>query len=451
MSIAHRSLYLAYLAASLAAGCVSGERRPTAAPAPGTPTEKQVPFFDARSHTAEYAGPGREIPPPEDLEEVRIGYFGPADPQHPTAGLMWQAATLAIEEANQAGGYEGLPFCLLTSWSENPWGSGIEGVTRLIYAEGVWAIVGAPDGPSAHLAAQVVAKARLAFLSPVSTDKTTNLANVPWIFSCAPGDHILAPLLAEALTERAQGAPFALASCTDHDSRVFTTELRVTLKRLKAFPADHVQFQPGETDFSTPLRSLRQTRPAAVALIAGTKDSARFLTVLRREGLTMPVFGGPTIGRRSFVESAGECAEGVVFPLLWNASAIGEPATTFARRFEQRFGVEPDDTAAYTYDAMNLLIAAIRTAGLNRVRIRDAVRCVGWVESATGGRNPPHNENGGLRCAPPTLQGWPGVSGPIIWDPTGQNERPVGLGIIRSGRVERKVDEAERNPPHPTP
>jgi hypothetical protein len=37
-------------------------------------------------------GPGREVPPPPDVAEVLIGYFGPDDPEDPVAGGMWRAA-----------------------------------------------------------------------------------------------------------------------------------------------------------------------------------------------------------------------------------------------------------------------------------------------------------------------------------------------------------------------
>ena len=138
---------------------------------------------------------------------------------HPQAGAMWQAATLAIGEANRAGGYRGLPFRLVAAWSENPWGTGVKGVAHLVYDEKVWAIVGAPDGPSAHLVEQIVAKARLVFINPVSTDGTANMANVPWIFSCTPSDHLLASPLADAMVSKIAGGGFSIVSCIDHDSR----------------------------------------------------------------------------------------------------------------------------------------------------------------------------------------------------------------------------------------
>ena len=443
--------YVLVLELLAAAGCATAGRSvpEPAEPTAPSPGQDQAPFFDARSRTAEYAGPGRDDLPPVDLEVVKLGWFGPAEPDHPYAGQMWQAATLAIDEANRAGGFCGLPFRLIPSWSENPWGTGVRGITRLVYDEKVWAIVGGPDGSSAHLAEQVVAKARLALVSPVATDKTANLANVAWIFSCAPGDHLLAPVVAEALITRSAGQRLAVVSCTDHDSRMFTAELLARLKRGGVFPALHVQFRPSDPDFTTQLQSLRQARAglsppwAAVALIAGPLDGARFLAALRRAGLTMPVFGGPSMGHRLFVDTAGEFAEGVVFPLLWHrlddgvscsavgdglASAHGEQAgcdavragllddsfnvegrRSFAARFRDRFDREPDYTAAYAYDAVTLLIDAIHTAGLNRARIHDALR---------------------------ELSPWCGVTGPITWDPTGHNHHAVGLGVIRRGEIE---------------
>jgi len=375
-----------------------------------TPLETEVttPFFDARSQTAEYAGPGREVPSPTDIKEVKIGWFGPSDPNDTEAGMMWCAAMMAIEEANCAGGYNRLPFRLVTSWSENPWGSGIKDVTRLAYDEGVSAIVGAPDGPSAHLVEQVVAKARLAFISPVASDKTANLANVPWIFSCAPGDHIQAAALAQAIVSCSEEKTIAAVSGTDHDSRLFTTELLAAFNKLKLFPSLHVQFRPQCAGFDTQLRGINQAQPAALALIAGAQDAGRFMRALRGEGLTVPVFGGPAMGRRLFIETAGKSAEGVVFPLLWQPSVTGERSVEFARRFQQQHGIYPDYTAAYTYDAMNLLLDAICRAGLNRVLIRDAIR---------------------------ELSPFPGVTGPITWGPTGHNHRPVHLGTIRNGEV----------------
>jgi len=87
-----------------------------------------------------------------------------------------------------------------------------------VFEQQIWAIVGGADSASTHLAEQVVAKARIALISPVSTDKTVNLANVPWMFSLAPADHVLAPVLAAEIARLSVGR-HSCGRDDDHDSR----------------------------------------------------------------------------------------------------------------------------------------------------------------------------------------------------------------------------------------
>jgi branched-chain amino acid transport system substrate-binding protein len=292
-------------------------------------------------------------------------------------------------------------------WSENPWGSGISELARLVYDKDVWAIVGAPDSASAHLVEQLVAKARLTFVNPIATDRTANSANVPWIFSCAPGDHILAPMLAEALVERTGGNEIALVSATDHGSRQFVNALAAALGTRETFPAVRVEFRPRQVDFDAQLSRLRVYPRAAVAVVAGPSDSARLVGAMRENGLRQPLFGGPAMGHDLFVRSAGAAAEGVVFPLLWHSAMAGARSTEFSEHFVERCGTAPDYTAAYTHDALSMLIAAIDRSGLDRAQIRDAL----------AGLSP-----------------WPGVTGTITWDDEGQNRNGCCLGTIRNGR-----------------
>jgi len=363
------------------------------------------PFFRLREHPTQYAGPGRDDAPPGDVDEVLIGYFGPNDPSHPEGGDMWLAAQWAIEEANDQGGYQGKPFRLVPRWSENPWGSGVSQVAQMAYTEKVWAIVGGIDGASTHLAEQVVAKARLPLLSPASTDKTVNLANVPWMFSLVPGDHLQTPVLAAAISEHVGARPFVVVSADDHDSRLFAAELAKCFAARRMVPRYHFQCKQAAPDLAGLVARVVESSPDAVVLVAGAHQSARLLVAVRERGFAGPVFGGPAMGRRRFLGEAGDAAEGVVFPLLYDPrEASAEFTKTFASRFER----SPDYTAAHTYDAVGLLVAAIRKAGLNRARIRDAVR---------------------------ELSPWSGAAGIVTWDPLGSNVRAVSLGTIQQSRV----------------
>ena len=365
--------------------------------------EAKQPYFNARKHQMEYPGPGREEPEPANLHEVLIGYFGPSDPAHPEGGDLWRAVSLAIEEANAEGGYRGLPFRAVPAWSENPWGTGVGSLARLVYYDKVWAIIGGIDGPSTHLAEQIVAKARLVLISPASTDKTVNLAGVPWMFSALPGDHVAAPVIGEALLTYPE--PFGILAATDHDSHMFLVELKKFLATRGTGPVFEYEFASGTRSFLELAERVVDSRAGAVALIAGAGDSGRLLTKLREKGFAGRVLGGPWMARRVFLATAGVAAEGVLLPLLDDPTSEFQ---RFAEAFRARFGVFPDFAVAQTYDATRLLVAAIRKAGLNRVRILDAVR---------------------------ELSPWEGVAGRMAWDPVGESVRPVRLGKIEHGQI----------------
>ncbi len=320
----------------------------------------------------EYNGPGRNEPEPKGLTEVRIGYFGPGEPRHPVGGTFWVGAKRAIEEANREGGYHGLPFRLVQAWSDNPWRAGASVVVRMAYTDHVWAVLAGIDGVTAHLAEQVVAKALLPLVDMGSTDKTVNMAYVPWAFSLAPDD----PKIAAALGESLRGSRFILYSATDHDSRALAGDLLAWLRRNQTLPVRHVEFQPGAQD--APALAAEADAPAAV-VIAGAEDSARLIRELRRVKPDLRIYGGPSIGRAAFAEAR----DGIGYPVL----APEVPGL-------------PDYAAVYAYDATRLLVTAIRKAGLNRARIRDAIQ---------------------------QLSGWQGASGPVRWDALNRNLHGVGL------------------------
>ena len=363
---------------------------------PGQDPER--PFFDAREQRAEYAGPGREEPEPTGIHEIRIGYFGPSDPSHPLGGDMWLAAGLAIDQANREGGYRGIPFRLVPTWSDTPWGTGVAELARAVYADQVWAIIGSIDGASTHLAEQVVAKARLALISPASTDKTVNLANVAWMFSCLPADDALAGALVPVIVERVERRPFIVLSATDHDSHHAASELTSQLGREGLTPLHQIEFVPGLDDYSLVLERVTTSGVEAVVVVAGPQDSARAVTALRRLDQDLALFGSHGMGRRAFLEAVGPDA--AVFPSPCDPAFLDGP---FATEFAELTGSWPDCTAAQTYDATRMTVEAIRKAGLNRARIRDALQA---------------------------LSPWHGVAGAIEWDSLGQNEREVGIMTV---------------------
>ncbi len=351
------------------------------------------PYRDVRKTPLSYNGPGRDDPEPTDVQEVRIGYFGPPDASDANGGQIWQGANLAIEEANRKGGYRGLPFRLVPAWDQNPWTGGVAKLARVVYGDKVWAIIGGIDGATTHLAEQVVAKAQLTLVNPAATDRSIHTANVPWMFSCAPGDHLLAAPISHELRER--GTRFALVSAIDHDSRALVTQLKLAFAHDRISPVLHFESPGGTEDPARIARELDTAAPDAIVVVATARESAALIKAIREAGFAGIVLSGPSIARAG----PDPRLNGVLYP------ALGEIPLAFQTKFLARCGRSPDYTAAHAYDAANIVIAAIRAGGLNRPRIRDA------VEALSPAR---------------------GVTGVIEWDAQGQNHRAVSLRVFTS-------------------
>jgi branched-chain amino acid transport system substrate-binding protein len=367
--------------------------------------EPPPPWNRAGRAPLEFRGPGRERPDPA-LGEVRLGWFGPFHPDDPRGGDPWRGAALALEEENAAGGYAGTPFRLVPAWSENPWtGGGVE-LTRLVYVHDVRAVVGGIDGATTHLAEQVALKARLALVSPGSTDETANLASVPWLFSCLPSDAALAPRLVDALEEALDGGPFAVASVADHDAHATLAAVREVIDERGLSPALVLELDATKGDLGPDARRLIGSGASGAIVLASASDGARIVGALRSAGFTGSLVGGPALALNAFGRAAGDAAEGIVVPLLREP---GERWAAFARVYGARWGEMPDHAAGAAYDAVRLLAAAVRGAGLERSQLRD-----------------------GLRALSP----WRGAAGSIDWDTLGRNRRPVGLAVWRQGRLQ---------------
>ena len=362
------------------------------------------PFKKPSGQPLDFRGPGREEQEP-DVDEVVLAWFGPGDPDHPDFGDLWRGATLALERENAAGGYRGRPFRLLPVWSESPWKAGIVDLTRLVYDQQAWAVIGGVDGTTTHLAVQIALKSHFLLLSPGSTDVSTDHANVPWLFSLPPSDERIAPLLADAVAGAGAGGPFTVVASTDHDSHAALVALRAALGERRLTPVALVELAPLEADLPTLAGRLLRGGPRAVVVLAPSTLAGRLTAALRGAGFRGTIVGGAPAGRTAFRRAAGAAAEGVVAPLLVEP---GRAWQAFAQAYATRWDEPPDEAAVHGYDAVQLVVAAVRKASLNRALLRDAVRA---------------------------LVPWPGASGIVSWNALGRNERAVALGSWVDGRL----------------
>ncbi|MCK5880129.1 MAG: ABC transporter substrate-binding protein, partial [Holophagae bacterium] len=171
-----------------------------------------TPYKEHFLEQMEYLGPGRAKPEPENLKSVKIGFIGPimatvsvatggGKQEIPLGIQMLQGARLAVEQANQRGGYlkRKLPFELVISNDNGLWGASGNEIIDMAYKDKVWAILGTIDGANSHIAIRVALKAEIAMMNSGDTDPTFIETNIPWVFRCISDDRQMGYLLSDYL------------------------------------------------------------------------------------------------------------------------------------------------------------------------------------------------------------------------------------------------------------
>jgi branched-chain amino acid transport system substrate-binding protein len=90
-------------------------------------------------------------------------------------------------------------------------------------------------------------------------------------------------------------------------------------------------------------------------------DQAIFAKQLRQLGVNIQWVGSPTTATVTTRTLAGAALYGTYAVADFNAES-NEAAREFARRYRERFGIDPDGFASWSYDALQILTLAMNTA-----------------------------------------------------------------------------------------
>ena len=346
----------------------------------------------------EYTGPGRAKPEPEHLDSVKLGFIGPimstvsvatgGKSHEEVLGIkMLQGSRLALEQANEQGGYlkRGIPFELVVSNDNGLWGASGNEIVKMAYKDKVWAILGTIDGANSHIAIRVALKAEIVMMNAGDTDPTFIETNIPWVFRCIGDDRQMGYFLVDYMYRKLDLKRVGIIRSSNRYGRFGVREVRDGSRRLGRPVVMEMAYMLGKDDFSLELKRLKQADVKAVVHWGDAVEGAKILNQMRAMGMEQPFFACDRCLADEFVEIAGKNAEGMICASPWNPTRNDPKYLAFRDKFRQRFGEAPETYAAHGYDGMAMLIWAVQVAGLNRAKIRDvlAYRTQPW-EGASG-------------------------------------------------------------------
>ncbi len=114
-------------------------------------------------------------------------------------------------------------------------------------------------------------------------------------------------------------------------------------------------------DFTSQASSIAGAAPDAAFLMVQGPQAPVAITQLRQAGFDGEIIGMSAMGAGN-LQSAGQTAEGAVWPANFNAGQSDESSQTFVEAFQAEYGEEPTNYSAEAYDAMWFLARAIAEA-----------------------------------------------------------------------------------------
>ncbi|HBQ83996.1 MAG TPA: hypothetical protein DD745_14165 [Bacteroidales bacterium] len=301
------------------------------------------------------------------VKPIRIGLLI----QNSSSVEAKNGAEMAIAEANKNGGFNGRKFELVVKSMEGPWGTGSKQAVDMIFNDGVIAIVGSHDGRNAHLVEQATTKANVTFLSAWSGDPTLSQAFTPWFFNCVPNDNQQADILIQEMKRKKFGKG-AIVADDDYDANsAFKSFVRRSAEVESAKPVT-IKIDKSDRDMSETARIIGKMDTDCLILFTEPAVSDKIISELFKMKISLPVYGPLSLlCENSPLYSYTDVSANLL--LLSSGEWYMRGKSEFAAGYHEKFGSYPGASAAYAFDAMMVVINAVKASGADRERIHKAM------------------------------------------------------------------------------
>ncbi|MEA3463306.1 MAG: ABC transporter substrate-binding protein [Bacteroidota bacterium] len=279
-------------------------------------------------------------------------------PDHSHTDVI-EAAEFAIQQANAEAAYKGKEFKLVIRTAEGFWGAGSKESVSLVYEDQVRAIVGALDGRNGHLAEQVATKSHLSYIETFATEATLSQAFVPWFMRVVPNDNQQSATIVNQIRREGAGK-IGILSTQDYDTRYAVRSLTKAVAARTSMAPLVIELDTTNIHEEALLKNILSRDLDHLVIPFDADYLKNLICTLRAEKPALKIYGTLhfTMGVESR-KSGWDTYEGVfmVSPLFDRA----------------KYPALPDSRSAYMYDAINLVVQAIRQAGTDRVSITDFI------------------------------------------------------------------------------
>jgi branched-chain amino acid transport system substrate-binding protein len=250
---------------------------------------------------------------------------------------------------------------------------------KLITHDEVLAIIGPQSSKQAIPAGEVCNSYKTPMISPWSTNPQTT-KDRPYVFRACFLDEFQGPVAANFVSREfgARKAAVLYDIASDYPKGL-AEFFKASFEKLHG-PGSVVAFETFTTkdrDFSAQLTNIAKSG-ADILFVPQYYDEVPLIVKQAHElGWKNPIMGSDSWGSAELMKLCGDDCKGQFFSTHYAAAGAKGVTKEFIDKYQAKYGYVPDDVAALTWDACQLLLQAIQNSGVlsgNIERDRDAVK-----------------------------------------------------------------------------
>lgn len=315
---------------------------------------------------------------------IKIGFFGPLSGDAATDGVHGKnAAQLAIDEANAAGGINGTKLELVAEDDQAKPQEALKAVQKLITTTGVDAVMAGSYSTPVKTVAPTIQSARVPMTVSIATHPAVTEGG-KYIFQVVYTGKVQGASMASFVIER-QLKKF-IVFYDESDYGITTSEaFAAKLEELGGKVVAKRSFKFGEKDFNPLIALIKQQPVDGVYVVGYYNEAAQIVRQAREQGVNVPFFGVDGFDSPKFLELGGDAVNGVIFSTSFSTEDPRPIVQNFVSSYKQKYGELPSMVAAQAYDATRILIEAIKKAGSrDKEAIRNAIAEIKDFDGVTG-------------------------------------------------------------------
>jgi branched-chain amino acid transport system substrate-binding protein len=326
-------------------------------------------------------------------KEVKIGLVYELTGGTATFGTeATNGAKLAVKEINAKGGVLGKEIKIVTADNKSEPSESSNAMTKVISQDNVIAVTGFTTSSNAMAAAAVAEASKIPFITAAATNPKVTLDES----TGKPKNYTFRVCFIDPF-QGTVGANFVLNTLKTKTAAVMIDNSSDYSKGLAQFfkeaytkgggqiIAEEAYLQKDQ-DFKTILTKIKALNPAVIYLPGYYEEVGKIIKQARELGITAPFVGGDGWDSPKLLEIGGSAAlNNTFFTNHYSVEDTSPKSKAFVEAYKAEYGQVPGAMAVLGYDAMYVMIDAIKRANSTEPeKIREAIAATKDFEAVTG-------------------------------------------------------------------